>query len=202
MDIERFKKISEAKINAGNATIQVRNTLKEYKHGTQDVQEELSEVYKPIVKAQETVKQTIDENQDKMLDQLQKNQQALTTGLQDLLMVQQLPDVQTQETKLPVDYKPKMLKANIDTDFETDELERLKQYDLYTPSDVFKAVLDKTLDIDDYNTNIGMTLKKLGAKNGSLSSKGGKTKNKDQIDEITKDIDSRIQISYWYNTRR
>jgi len=111
MDIERIKKISEAKINAGQQVSIVRNTLKEYEPGIQDVQEELSEVYKPIVKAQEDVKQKIDEKQDKMLEQLQKNQKALTSGLEDLLMVQQLPDVQPQETApLPIDYKPEMLK--------------------------------------------------------------------------------------------
>ena len=48
MDLERIKKISQAKIKAGNVVSNVRNTLKEYKHGRQDVQEELSEVYKPI----------------------------------------------------------------------------------------------------------------------------------------------------------
>ena len=189
MDIERIKRISKAKINAGDATIRVRNTLKEYEHGTQDVQEELSEVYKPIIKAQKDTKQTIDENQDKILDQLQKNQQALTTGLQDLLMVQQLPDVHTQETaSLPVDYKPKMFKADIDSGFNADEVEKLTKYGLYAPSDVLKAVVDKTLDIDEYDGNIGKKLNKLGAKKGSLARGKGKTKNADQIDEITKDI--------------
>ena len=107
MDIERIKKISEAKINAGNVVNKVRNTLKEYEHGRQDVQEELSQVYKPIVKAQEEVKQKIDEKQDKMLEQLQKNQKALTSGLEDLITVQQLPDVQPQQTApLPIDYEP------------------------------------------------------------------------------------------------
>ena len=71
MDIERMKKISQAKINAGKQVSDVRNTLKEIKHGMQDVQEELSEVYKPIVKAQEDVKEAIDEKQDKLLEQLQ-----------------------------------------------------------------------------------------------------------------------------------
>ena len=51
MDIERMKKISEAKIKAGKQVSNVRNTLKELEHGRQDDQEELSEVYKPIVKA-------------------------------------------------------------------------------------------------------------------------------------------------------
>ena len=129
MDIERIKNISEAKIKAGNVANKVRQTLKEYKHGRQDVQEELSEVYKPIVKAQEDVKQKIDEKQDKMLEQLQKNQKALTSRLEDLLMVQQLPDVQPQTTKLPIDYKPEMLKpqfkSDIDAGFNVDEIKKI-----------------------------------------------------------------------------
>ena len=35
MDIERMKKISEAKIKAGKQVSNVRNTLKEIKHGKQ-----------------------------------------------------------------------------------------------------------------------------------------------------------------------
>ena len=36
-----MKKISEAKIKAGYVVNKVRNTLKEFEHGRQDVQEEL-----------------------------------------------------------------------------------------------------------------------------------------------------------------
>ena len=159
MDIERIKKISEAKINAGNVVDKVRNTLKEYEHGGQDVQEELSEVYKPIVKAQEDVKQKIDEKQEKMLEQLQKNQKALTSGLEDLLMVQQLPDVQPQTTKLPIDYEPEMLKpqfkSDIDAGFNVDEIKKLTQYELFPPSQVLQASIDGSLDIDEYDENLG-----------------------------------------------
>ena len=120
MDIERIKKISEAKIKAGYVVDKVRKTLKEFEHGRQDIQEELSEVYKPIVKAQEDVKQTIDEKQDKMLEQLQKNQKAITSGLEDILMIQQLPDVQPQETApRPIDYEPAMLKPQFKSDIDT-----------------------------------------------------------------------------------
>ena len=189
MDIERIKKISEAKIHAGNVINEVRKTLKEYKHGTQDVQEELSEMYKPIVKAQEDVKQTIDEKQDKILEQLEKNQKALTSELGDLLMVQQSPDVQQQETaSLPIGYKPEMFKADIDSGFNTVEIQKLTKYGFYAPSDVLKASIDGILDIDEYDGNIGKKLNKLGAKKGNLSKAGGKARNKIQIDEITKDI--------------
>ena len=138
MDIERMKKISEAKINAGKQVSNVRNTRKEFEHGRQDIQEELSEVYKPIVKAQEDVKQTIDEKQDKMLEQLQKNQKALTSGLEDLLMFQQLPDEKQQETKLPIGYEPEMMKpglqSNFDAGFDDDEILKLMEYKLSPPS--------------------------------------------------------------------
>ena len=186
-----MKKISEAKIKAGKQVSNVRNTLKELEHGRQDVQEELSEVYKPIVKAQEDVKQKIDEKQDKMFEQLQKNQKALTSGLEDLTMLQQLPDV-PQTTKLPIDYKPAMMepefKSNIDTGFDKDEIQKLMKYGLFPPSDVLKASIDGSLDIDEYDQSIGKQLNKLGAKKGNLSKGKGKTKNKDEIDELTKDI--------------
>ena len=139
-----MKKISEAKIKAGKQVSNVRNTLKELEHGRQDVQEELSEVYKPIVKAQEDVKQKIDEKQDKMLEQLKKNQLAITSGLEDLTMLQQLPDVpQPQTTKLPINYKPAMMepefKSDMDSGFSIDEVEKLIEYKLSPPSEVLKA---------------------------------------------------------------
>ena len=194
MDIERIKKISEAKINAGKQVRNVRNTLKEFKHGLQDVQEELSEVYKPIVKAQEDVKQKIDEKQDKMLEQLQKNQKALTSGLENLIMFQQLPDEQPQEvTKLPIGYEPTMMKtefkSDVDKGFDKDEIQKLTKYELYPPSDVLKASIDGTLDIDEYDKNLGELIKEIGRQKAHLSTtKKNRAKNKDRIDEITKDI--------------
>ena len=195
MDIGRIKKISEAKIKAGNDVNKVRNTLKEFEHGRQDVQEELSELYKPIVKAQEDVKQKIDEKQDKMLEQLKRNQLAITSGLEDLTMLQQLPDVpQPQTTKLPIDYEPAMMKktpklqSNIDSGFNKDEIIKLTEYELPPPSQVSEASIDGFLDIDEYDDNLGKKLNKLGAIKGNLSKGKGKTKNKDKIDELTKDI--------------
>ena len=72
MDIERIKRISEAKIKAGNVVNKVRNTLKVFEHGKQDVQEELSEVYKPIAKAQQDVKRLM-RNRTKWLNNFKKN---------------------------------------------------------------------------------------------------------------------------------
>lgn len=65
---------------------------------------------------------------------------------------------------------------------------KLTKYELYPPSDVLKASIDGTIDVNEYDEDIGKKLNKLGAKKGNLSKGKGKTKNKDQIDETTKDI--------------
>ena len=190
-----MKKISEAKIKAGKQVSNVRNTLKELKHGRQDIQEELSEVYKPIVKAQEDVKQKIDEKQDKMLEQLKRNQLAITSGLEDLTILQQLPDEQPQTTKLPIDYEPAMmektpkLQSNMDDGFTTDEIQSLMKYNLYPPSDVLLAVKGKKLDWSNYDKKLGELIKKTGGIKGNLSkNKTMRDKNIDKIDILTHDI--------------
>ena len=172
-------KISEAKINADKQVRNVRKTLKEFEHVRQDVQEDLSEVYKPIVKAQEDVKQTIDKKQDKMLEQLEKNQKALSSELENLIMFQQLPDEQPQiSTKLPVGYEPAMMKTQFKSDFDkgfdVDEIKKLTEYKLFPPSQVLKASVKGDLNIDDYDELLGKKIKELGKQKGHLST----TKNK------------------------
>ena len=126
--------------------------MKEYQEAKQDKQLGLSETFKPIIKAQEETKDTIDKKQDKLLDQLQKNKKAITSGLEDIAMLQQLPEAAQAETsKLPIDYKPAMmektpkLQSNMDDGFTADEIQTLMTYNLYAPSDVLLAVKDKNL---------------------------------------------------------
>ena len=192
MDLQRLKQLSEAKIKAGTITKQVRDTLKEYKHDKQDLQQGLSETFKPIIKAQEETKQTIDEKQDKLIEQLEKNQKALTSGLEDIAMLTYQPETQSPEAKLPIGYKPLMMspdvESNLDAGFDIDEIQKLMQYDLAPPSSVLQASVQGDIDIKDYDENIGKMLKKLGTKKGPLSKGQGKTKNKDKIDKIDEDI--------------
>ena len=192
MDLQRLKQLSEAKIKAGTITKQVRDTLKEYKHDKQDLQQGLTETFKPIIKAQEETKQTIDEKQDKLIEQLEKNQKALTSGLEDIAMLTYQPETQSPEAKLPIGYKPLMMspdvESNLDAGFDIDEVQKLMQYDLAPPSSVLQASMQGDIDIKDYDAYIGKMLKKLGTKKGPLSKGQGKTKNKDKIDKIDEDI--------------
>ena len=82
MDISRFQKISNSKIEAGREIRAVRNDLKEYKEAKQDAYEGLSETFKPIIDVQKSIQKSIDEKQDELIDQLQRNQQALTQAME------------------------------------------------------------------------------------------------------------------------
>ena len=195
MDIERIKRLSESKIKADDSVKKVRNTLKEYRIGRQDVQEDLSEVYKPIVKVQDDVKKTIDEKQDAVIKQLQKNQKEISSGLQDLALVNTLPvELPFKEpTKLPLDYKPEMMKpqykSNIDKGFTGEEMQKLIGYELLAPSDVLQGSVSGALNFYEYDGKIGEMLKDLGRQKGQLSTtKKAKAKNKEAIDELTKEI--------------
>ena len=207
MDIERIKRLSESKIKADDSVKKVRNTLKEYRIGRQDVQEDLKEAYKPIVKAQEDVKKTIDEKQNTIIDQLQKNQKAISSGLQDLALVNTLPveSPSKEPTKLPLDYKPEMMKpkykSDIDKGFSGEEIQKLIGYELLAPSDVLHGSVSGDLNFEEHNEKIGAILKDLGRQKGHLSTtKKAKAKNKEAIDKLTKKIKliqkyrNRIQI--------
>ena len=81
MDIEEYKKLARNKIEADSLTRQVRNVIKETKWQKQDMREGFTETFKPLIESQESVKKSIDEQQNKTLAQLQANQLALTQGL-------------------------------------------------------------------------------------------------------------------------
>ena len=207
MDLQRLKQISEAKIKAGILTKEVRDTLKEYKHNKQDLQQGLSETFKPIIKAQEETKQTIDAKQDKLIKQLQENQKAITSGLENIEMsaIQPpQPKQPQQETKLSIGYKPAMMKSsyesNLDKGFNDDEIEIMMEYELIPPSSLLKFIKDGKLTFNDYDYKVGKVLKEIGRQKGVLSRGKGKNKNEAKIDilnmkmEAVKKYRKRIQL--------
>ena len=193
MDIKQFEKLSNSKITAGRKTRDVRNMLKQYKEEKQDAYEGVSELYKPLIDTQESVKKSIDQKQDQLIKQLQDNQKAITSGLENVFIYNQLPETIEQDTtKLPIDYKPAMMpkfKSDMNKGFDYNDIQTLMKYNLIPPSDVLKSVQDKTIDFDEYNNDVGKITKKLVSDNGRLSkNKKQKEQNADQIDILTKEI--------------
>ena len=81
MDIEGTKNIIESKIEAEAVTKNVRSKKKSYIHEKQNLREGFKETFKPLIKSQDKVKESIDKEQNELIKQLQENQLALTEGL-------------------------------------------------------------------------------------------------------------------------
>ena len=81
MDIEEYKKLARNKLEADALTKQVRDVIKITKWQKQDAREGFKETFKPLIKSQDSIKKSIDEQQNKTIAQLKANQLALTQGL-------------------------------------------------------------------------------------------------------------------------
>ena len=81
MNIEEYKKLARNKIEADALTQQVRDVIKITKWQKQDMREGFKETFKPLIKSQDSIKKSIDEQQDATIAQLKANQLALTQGL-------------------------------------------------------------------------------------------------------------------------
>ena len=72
MDIEEAKKFAKNKIEADALTQQVRDAIKITKWQKQDAREGFKETFKPLIKSQDSIKKSIDEQQDATIAQLKK----------------------------------------------------------------------------------------------------------------------------------
>ena len=78
MNIEEYKKIARNKIEADTLTKKVRDVIKITKWEKQDMREGFKETFKPLIKSQDSIKKSIDEQQNATIAQLKANQLALT----------------------------------------------------------------------------------------------------------------------------
>ena len=81
MDLEETKRIIESKIEAEAVTKNVRSKIKSYIQEKQNLREGFKETFKPLIKSQDQIKESIDNQQNAMIKQLQENQLALSQGL-------------------------------------------------------------------------------------------------------------------------
>ena len=81
MNIEEYKKLARNKIEADALTRQVRDVIKTTKWQKQNMREGFTETFKPLIESQDSIKKSIDEQQNATIAQLKANQLAFTQGL-------------------------------------------------------------------------------------------------------------------------
>ena len=179
MDVEKYRKNTEEILKVDRLMREVGKKLQEYDDQRQDLRIERAEIFQPITTHVKEVKKTIDERQDKLLEKLTENQNALATAVVNFAPTPTLPSPPS----------PPKYRADIDKNFNPEEMQRLIDYQLPAPSDVMKAVMDNELSWKEYDIRLGKQLQDLGRKKGQLSkSKKSKEENALAIEDLTSDI--------------
>ena len=180
MDIEEYKKLARNKIEADALTQQVRDVIKITKWQKQDAREGFKETFKPLIKSQDSIKKSIDEQQNATIAQLKANQLALTQGLNQNRMaitegfdkldevkkwdLAQLPGFEAIEEPKDEEVLPSTSEGKI-AKFTPEDLNRnlmnKEAQDIHNlPSEYFEedvSTIDKL--IEDVNEDLGETSK-------------------------------------------
>ena len=179
MDIEEYKKLARNKIEADSLTKQVRDVIKITKWQKQDMREGFKETFKPLIKSQDSIKKSIDEQQNATIAQLKKNQLALTSGLEKINETNLRLAEMGELPALEGDYeKPSTSRARSPTRFDIEknitdvDLLLLKNMNYPRPNDFFDTSLERLRDINDEIKN---DVKKFTGKISGLNKKKQKT---------------------------
>ena len=110
-------------------------------------------------------KKKTDEKQDKIIEQLQKNQLALTSGLEDIMTLnRELPQLEPEDLGEPRELPApdeKVLMANMDKKFNEEEKATLNKNDLMAPSQLLELNVDQ---LKEYKKKVEKISKKYGQK--------------------------------------
>ena len=163
MDLEETKKIIRNKITADEAAREVRSQIKTYIHEKQNLREGFKETFKPLIETSEAVKTSIDTQQNKLIEQLQKNQLALTEGLNKNRLaitsgfdkmdevkkwdLQQLPGFEAIEEPELSEEKEPLSEGNYS--MANDDLFYLTGLEEYNKSGMSKITLKELKDLED-----------------------------------------------------
>ena len=191
MNIEEYKKLARNKIEADALTKQVRDVIKTTKWQKQDMREGFKETFKPLIKSQDSIKKSIDDQQNKTIAQLKANQLALTQGFDQfnrLADMRELPDLGDYDNEggwdenwIPGDSSKKDSYLNLEKNFDGHDLGILKEFGYPRPIDFFEInPQDLELTLEELKGDI----KKL---TGEISGRK-KAKNPSPIYELETDI--------------
>ena len=189
MDIEEAKNFARNKIEADALIRQVRDVIKITKWQKQDMREGFKETFKPLIKSQDSIKKSIDEQQNATIAQLKKNQLALTSGLEKinetnlrLAEMRELPALEGDYDE-PTTSKPRSpTRYNIEKNLDNVDLEILRIMEYPRPNDFFDTNTERLGEILDEVKN---DVKVFTGEIAGLNRKKHKTEeDKEEIERI------------------
>ena len=163
MDIAKLRKLADQAYEAGKLVKEVtayKNYLKD-KENMHDItmSDQFKTLREPLLEQQKNT----DAKQDKIIDQLQKNQLALTSGVQDIMTLnKELPQLESGEIggpeKLPAPDE-NVLIADINKKFDDEEMAIITENNLMVPSELLKF---NVADLQAYRKQVNQLSKTYG----------------------------------------
>ena len=188
MDIAAFKKNIDLRLENRRKKLEIRKKIQDYKDAKQGLAIQREEQFKPIVEEVKQVKETIDDRQDRLIQKLDENQKALT---QDLSLLKELDAFESppdSPTALEPPPKPKLKVPDPHYDFSQDELDYIQKSGYPTPNEAYNQLLDETFDLDGLEIAVNDQIAR--AKHVKAGRSKNKIKNKDEIEDLTCQIDT------------
>ena len=194
MDLNRLNKFVDSASKASSISKARSSFINEVKNLKEGYRSQLLEAREPITKLEEkrieSQKKSDDERQDKLINQLQDNQKAITSELRNIkynekAILDELPfafeapeeEEKAKKTKIqhPI--------INITKIFDEEDKEILKSFRLVEPRDVFLMKEKQLIDLKSRVNNINHT--EIGQRKRQLTMKmGAKAKNEDEYKEL------------------
>ena len=186
MDIDKLKKYAENAIVAGKLVKAVTAFKNELKDKEQMRDKGMSDYFKTLREPLIEQQKKTDEKQDKVIEQLQKNQKAITSGIQDIMTLNtELPQLAPEDFAGPRELPApdeKVLMANIDKKFNEEEMEIIKKNKLMAPSELLKLNVG---ELKDYEKTVEQISKDYGYK--FIGPKKRKDENDPEIPGLEKE---------------
>ncbi|PFX11165.1 hypothetical protein AWC38_SpisGene25296, partial [Stylophora pistillata] len=148
MDIEAFKRDLKLELENDRKRLEIKKIMEDYNDAKQGLALEREEVFKPIVKEVKQVKETMDDNQNRVIQKLDENQKAFTQDLSFLKEIDTFESPPDSPTALEPPPKPKPNIYKPEIDFSQDELNYIQNSGFPTPNEAFKRMLEDDFDLD------------------------------------------------------
>ena len=133
--------------------------MKQYKEAKQDAYEGVAQSLQPLLDVERSVKESIDEKQDKIIEQLQRNQLALTQGFDDIIDANQRAIMfNTELPKAIEEEKTGPTKLEIDNDYNNNERTILNNYKLLKPSDLTQVGVNRLVEEKEKSADISKAI--------------------------------------------
>ena len=194
MDLNRLNKFVDSASKASSISKARSSFINEVKNLKEGYRSQLLEAREPITKLEEkriqSQKMSDDERQDKLINQLQDNQRAITSELRnikynekaildELPFALEAPEEEEKAKKTKIQHPI----INISKIFNEEDKEILKSFRLVEPRDVFLLKEKQLIDLKSRVNNINHT--EIGQRKRQLTIKmGAKAKNEDEYKEL------------------